>query len=65
MGNRVSFDLYCPGRRKCKMERGGIMYEGLVAHLQENPANQYTVKEAEKLADRVLEIGRASCRERV
>ena len=33
------------------------MYEGLVAHLQENPANQYTVKEAEKLADRVLEEG--------
>ena len=33
------------------------MYEELVSQLRENPASSYTVKEVEKLAERVLEIG--------
>ena len=56
MGDIILFSLSC-ARKKGIGERGYFMYEELVSQLRENPANLYTVKEAEKLADRVLEQG--------
>ena len=57
MGNIISFNLcYAKWRGKAQ-ERGNFMYEELVSNLQANPANRYTIKQAEKLASHVLEIG--------
>ena len=55
MGDIISFSMRC--RQEGARERGGYMYEELVRNLQMNPANQYTIKQAEKLADEVLVRG--------
>lgn len=46
-------------KAKCTIgkKRGQYMYEGLVRELESRPAEKYVVREAERLADKVLEIG--------
>lgn len=37
-------------------KRGKFMYEKLIDKLKNNPANSYSIQDAEQLADRVLDI---------
>lgn len=54
MGDIILF----PKKEKKNMKRGETMYENLVADLKkDNSANQYTIKQAEELADKVLKTG--------
>ena len=59
MGKIVSYTYYNKQRRKNNKGtrgRGENMYEKLVADLQSNPATMFSINEAEKLAEKVLEI---------
>ena len=56
MGKIISY-AYFNRRNKGTKERGEIMYRELVDKLQNNPANMYSINDAEKLAEQVLEIG--------
>lgn len=56
MGHIISYVCYIKRRRQMG-ERESTMYKELVDKLQKNPANKYTINEAEKLADEVLEVG--------
>lgn len=56
MGYIISYKNH--GKREEQvLKRGRDMYRSFISSLQEKPANIYGVKEAEKLADQVLEIG--------
>lgn len=53
MNKIVRFDSFS---HMAEMKRGEDMYEELVGQLEVAPANKYVVREAECLADKVLEI---------
>lgn len=56
MGDIILF----PQKEKRNIKRGKIMnskYELIVRSLEDNPANQYNIKQAEELADKVLKTG--------
>lgn len=48
--------LYFFGDSNMK-ERRGIMYEQLIEELNAHPAHGYNIEDAEKLADKILELG--------
>lgn len=52
MGNVIQFQT-----KLYKKKRGFTMYEKLVSGLEKSPANHYVVREAEHLADRILQEG--------
>ena len=54
MGNIISYTFY--KRQHIGEERGGNMYTELVDELQKHPATNYSINEAERLAERVLNI---------
>lgn len=53
MGNLIMLNTW---QRKEK-KRGNLMYENLLENLRQNPANNYNIYQAERLADEILEIG--------
>lgn len=55
MGEIISYTYYIKRKNETK-ERGITMYEQLVVKLQNNPANNFSIDDAEKLAEEVLAI---------